>query len=411
MLVFYFFAAIVIWLGILSFRDGIRFFHYVRSELERPPPEFTPFASIIAPCRGIDQGLHENLTALFQQDYSHYEVIFVTDSRDDPSLTVINDVVTSAGDSNHTSARIVIAGKTTDSGQKVHNLRVAVTEIDSRCEVLVFVDTDARPDRGWLRSLVAPLRNGLVGAATGYRWFVPVKGGLASHLRSVWNASIASALGANVEKNFCWGGSTAIRRQTFEKLNIRNLWQGTVSDDFTMTRALKAAKMPIHFVPRCLTPSFEDCALRELFEFTTRQLKITRTYAAHLWKAVLTGSLLFSLVFFGGMVFIVVRLASGLSIVVPTILLLIICILGTAKSHVRMRAVQMPLASYRQELRRTWPAHLLLWPVTSVLYLYNALAAAFSRRIEWRGITYELKSPTEAVIIRETDSVCTYNAE
>jgi hypothetical protein len=44
-------------------------------------------------------------------------------------------------------------------------------------------------------------------------------------------------------------------------------------------------------------------------------------------------------------------------------------------------------------------AHVLLWPIISLLYLYNALAAAFSRRIKWRGITYELKSPTEAVII------------
>ncbi len=47
------------------------------------------------------------------------------------------------------------------------------------------------------------------------------------------------------------------------------------------------------------------------------------------------------------------------------------------------------------------PAHLLLWPLASALYLFNAVVAAFSRRIEWRGITYELKSPTEAVIIRK----------
>ncbi len=403
MLVFYFFSAIVIWLGILSVRDGIRFFDYVRSELERPLPEFTPFTSIIAPCRGLDQGLRENLAALFRQDYPGYEVIFVTDSADDPSLSIVSEVIKTMGDSNQIPTRVVIAGNATDSGQKVHNLRIAVGEIDSRSEALVFVDTDARPDRGWLRSLVAPLHDELVGAATGYRWFIPVKGGLASHLCSVWNASIASALGANVEKNFCWGGSTAIRRQTFERLNIRSLWQGTVSDDFTMTRALKAANMPIQFVPRCLTPSFEYCTVRELFEFTTRQLKITRAYAAYLWKPVLAGSLLFSLVFFGGIVLIVVRLASGLPIIIPTIVLLIICILGAAKSYVRMRAVQMALASYRQELRRTRAAHLLLWPITSVLYLYNALAAAFSRRIEWRGISYELKTPTEAVIIRDTD--------
>jgi hypothetical protein len=44
-------------------------------------------------------------------------------------------------------------------------------------------------------------------------------------------------------------------------------------------------------------------------------------------------------------------------------------------------------------------AQVTLWPLASVLYLYNGLAAAVSRRITWRGITYELKSPTETVIL------------
>ena len=50
-------------------------------------------------------------------------------------------------------------------------------------------------------------------------------------------------------------------------------------------------------------------------------------------------------------------------------------------------------------LRRDLLAHIFLWPVASLLYLYNAVVAGFSRRIKWRGITYELKSPREAVII------------
>ena len=399
MLVFYILAIIVIWLGILSVRDGIRFANYVRAQCNQPLSDFTPFASVIAPCRGIDQGLHQNLFALFHQDYPQYELIFVTDSDDDPSLNVVKEVIDSQS-SKRISTRIIIAGQATDSGQKVHNLRIAVPQSDPRSEVLVFVDTDARPHSEWLRSLISPLHDEKIGAATGYRWFLPVHRGLASHLRSVWNASIASALGQNVNKNFCWGGSTAIRRSTFEKLNIRNLWQGTVSDDFTMTRALQAAKMPIHFVPCCLIPSLDDCSMRELFEFTTRQLKITRAYASHLWKAVLVGSLLFCVVFFGGVVLLTLRFANGLPI---GFVLLTIFILGAAKAHLRMRAISIPLSNFRRELGRTWPAHLLLWPITSALYLYNAIAAAFSRRIEWRGITYELKTPTEAVIIRGTD--------
>lgn len=407
MLVFYFFAAIVIWLGVLSVRGGKRFAEYLRLDTSRPLPDFTPFVSVIAPTRGLDQGLHENLTALFHLEYPNYEIIFVTDEASDPSLTVIEDVkrsVTSTpgrSHENNISTRIVIAGAAVDSGQKVHNLRVAVGEIDSRSEVLVFVDADARPQVHWLRSLVAPLHDQRVGAATGYRWFIPLHGGLASHLCSVWNSSIVSALGESDDKNFCWGGSTAVRRATFERLNIKERWRGTVSDDFALTNALKEDHLPIHFVPACLTASLEDCTFRELFEFTTRQVKITRVYASHLWKAALIGSLLFVLVFFGGIVLVVTRAFLGLSFWVPLVLLCLICVLGALKAYVRLRAVQLPLAKYSRELSRTLPAHLLLWPITSALFLYNCVAAMFSRRIEWRGIRYELKSPTEAVIIRE----------
>ncbi|MBA2524982.1 MAG: glycosyltransferase family 2 protein [Pyrinomonadaceae bacterium] len=409
MLAFYLLTAVVIWLGVLSVRSGIRFAEYVRLETARPLPDFTPLVSVIVPTRGLDKGLHENLTALFQQEYPDYEIIFVTDEESDPSLSVIEEVkrsVASATGRSHEkniSSRVVIAGAAVDSGQKVHNLRAAVGKIDSRSEVLAFVDADARPQIHWLRSLVAPLDDQHIGAATGYRWFIPLHGGLASHLCSVWNASIASALGESDDKNFCWGGSTAIRLETFERLNIRERWRGTVSDDFALTKALKEAHLPIRFVPACLTASLEDCTFRELIEFTTRQLKITRVYASHLWKAAFIGSLLFVLVFFGGIALVSTRALLGLSIWLPLLLLCLIFVLGVLKGYIRLRAVQLPLAKYSGELSRTLPAHLLLWPITSALFLYNAIAAMFSRRIEWRGIRYELKSPTEAVIIRGTD--------
>lgn len=398
MFLFYLFAAIVIWLGILSLRSGLSFIAYLRRETEVALPDFTPFASVIAPNRGSDQGLRENIAALFEQDYPAYEIIFVTDRAGDPSIPLVKEIA-SESEMGRVSARVVIAGDATDSGQKVHNLRTAVLEVDPRCEVLVFVDTDARPAAAWLKLLVAPLQDENVGATTGYRWFVPLNGGLASHLRSVWNASIASSLGGRADKNFCWGGSSAIRRSTFDTLQIRDRWRGTVSDDFTMTRVLQEAKLPIHFIPSCLMASLDDCSARELFEFTNRQLKITRIYAPHLWKPVLIGSLLFCAVFFGGLALVIVRAVERLSYVLPLVMLLLIYALGTAKSYIRLKAVTIPLQSYHKHLRKSLPAHLLLWPISSALYLNNALTAAFSRRIKWRGITYELKSATEAVII------------
>ena len=399
LLLFYFLAAISIWLGFVSLRGGVRFARYLQAELAKNTPEFTPFVSVFVPCRGLDIGLSENITAIFNQDYPVFEIVFVTDSRDDPALQIIDEARRSFESEAGPTMQVVISGPAVDSGQKVHNLRAAVSEADPKSEAFVFVDTDARPGPDWLASLVAPLQDPATGAATGYRWFVPVKGGLASHLRSVWNSSIASALGAAEKKNFCWGGSTAIRRETFERIKVTEHWRGTVSDDFAMTAALNAAGLPIKFVPQCLTPSFEDCTLHELFEFTNRQMKITRAYAAHLWKGVLTGSALFALTFVGGLALVTTRALMGLSFATPLFLLAVIFVMGAMKAHLRLAAVRLAIPDARLRSLGTTLAHLTMWPLASLLYLYNSLAAAVSRRILWRGITYELKSASETVIV------------
>jgi cellulose synthase/poly-beta-1,6-N-acetylglucosamine synthase-like glycosyltransferase len=386
---YYFLAAIACWVGIKSLLGGVRYAAYVRWEMSRALPEFQPFVSVIAPTRGFEPEFVDNIKPLLAQTYPNYEILFVFDNPQDLSLPLVRDF----------GAKTVISGPAKGTGQKVHNLIAAVEEIDPRCEVIVFVDTDARPGTHWLRHLVAPLADQTLGASTGYRWFIPERGGFASRLRGVWNASVASALGADTTKNFCWGGSTAIRRATFERLRVVDHWRGTVSDDFTITRVLKEAKLPIHFTPHCLVPSVGDCGWRELLEFTTRQIKITRVYAPHLWLPLLLGSSLFAIAFFGGIVLLITRILLGHSFAVTLSFLLVIFGLGAAKGFIRWRAVSLPLAQYRAALHRDLAAHIFLWPFASLLYLYNAIVAGFSRRITWRGITYELKSPGEAVII------------
>lgn len=396
---FYFLAVISIYLGLASLRRGVRFVRYLQNELAKGLVDYTPFATVFVPCRGVDAGLKENVLSLFAQNYPAYEIIFVSDSADDPAFAVIEEARHSFKKQTGPVISTIVAGAATDSGQKVHNLRAALRAAHPAGEVLVFADTDARPQKFWLRALVGPLQDESIGATTGYRWFVAANAGFASHLLSVWNAAIASALGKWGDKNFCWGGSTAIRRQTFEKLKIADRWRGTVSDDFTITQVLQKAGLPIKFVPHCLTPSFHRSMWTELVEFTTRQLKITRVYAPHLWKSVLLGSLIFVLTFFGGTVLVAVRISLGLSFLTPLMLLLLIFAMGAVKSHLRLRAVGLVIADERMRTRPTTLAHIFLWPIASLVFLINAFAAAASRRIEWRGITYELKSPTETVIL------------
>jgi hypothetical protein len=115
---------------------------------------------------------------------------------------------------------------------------------------------------------------------------------------------------------------------------------------------------------------------------------------------------LFCGVFFGGLALVIIRGILGQPYVVPLVMILIIYVLGAAKAFIRLRSVALALTHYPNDLRRSLPAHLLLWPIASALFLLNAVVAGFSRRIAWRGITYDLKSPTEAVIIsRKSDTL------
>ena len=396
MFVYYLFSAILIFFSYKSVRGGIDYLNYFIAEFAKPTSNYTPFCSIIVPCRGLDEGLEENLSMLFRQNFPQYEVLFAVDDAQDNSVSVIEKV----SRQNAQITKLVVAGKAKDESQKVHNLREAVLKVSDQSQVFVFVDSDARPGENWLRNLIAPLQSENIGCATGYRWFISKKNTFSSQMRSVWNASIASALGANTTSNFCWGGSMAIRRDVFDKLDMREKWRGTLSDDFAVTRTMKAANLPIYFVPNCLTASVEDCTWRELLEFTTRQMKITRVYAPHLWKASFLGSFLFNSVFVWGIFIIAFYSINTFAFWVAVASLSLVSAFSIGKAWLRLNAVKLVLKNYEKELSKQFWTQNTLWILSPALFFYNAFRALLSRKIVWRGIGYELKSPDKTIIIQ-----------
>ena len=67
-------------------------------------------------------------------------------------------------------------------------------------------------------------------------------------------------------------------RETFERLNILHEWRGSVSDDYSITNAAHRSGTKIVFVPECLIPTHGESTWKDLLEFTTRQIVITRVY-------------------------------------------------------------------------------------------------------------------------------------
>jgi cellulose synthase/poly-beta-1,6-N-acetylglucosamine synthase-like glycosyltransferase len=375
--------------GLISLLLGFRHLAAVRRLMSNPSPDFAPKVSVIAPCKGLDRRIEENLGALFDQDYPDYEIIFAVASADDPARKVIERAIS---ENRLRPARLVIAGASRGRSEKVNNLLAALDHVSPDSEAFVFVDSDVRVWSGWLRALVAPLADPRVGAATGYRWHLPEHGGFFSAMLSAWNGSVATTLGDD-RRNFAWGGSTAILRRTFDCARIRDRWRGAASDDYALTQAVRSAGLSIRFVPSCLLVSRQDASLAELLEFTTRQVIITRIYHPKLWRLGMIWHSLFSAVFFGGLACL--PWLSGLALT----LLAAIYLLGSAKGALRLDAARRMIPKARDEIARTWWAFCLLWPIVSLIFAYNFLRSITTRRIIWRGVAYELRSPSETEVI------------
>jgi ceramide glucosyltransferase len=396
-IVFLMFAAVLVWFSFKSFIGGLRYLQFFRRELAKPLSPWTPFATVVCPCRGVDPGMEENLRALLQQEYPEYEIIFVVDDEDDPAAALIKQF---ADDNAGPMCRTAVAPRATHCAQKLENLREAVSHAEARSEIFVFVDSDTRVSKAWLQHLVAAVEPEKVGAASGYRWIISESPTFASEMCSVWNASIASALGPNARSNFCWGGSTAIRRNVFEGLQIRDKWASALSDDFVVTRAVLDAGLEIVHVPQALTATIETYTLRQLIEFTTRQMKITRVYMPHLWLMSFFGSMVFCGVMLAALLIVLLTRQNVFAVWAALVTLALVTILSTGKSWLRLQAVRLAMPQYEAELRRQSFTQNTLWLLSPLLFLYNSIAALFSRTIVWRGTKYKLKSPGETVIIR-----------
>ena len=125
-------------------------------------------------------------------------------------------------------------------------------------------------------------------------------------LRSVWDAVALSRLGPG-DCSFAWGGAMAIRRETFHDLDIREHWKDTVSDDYSLTAAVHAAKLTIAFAPGAMVPCFERISAGQALAWMRRQMTITRVYNARLWWLALVGHVLYC----GGMAASVVASLLG----------------------------------------------------------------------------------------------------
>ena len=392
---FYFLAFLQICLGVYLIWQAVQWLGYVRRRLHTDSGFYAPRVAVLCPCKGIEPGLERNLLSLTEFVRQNYEIFFILASDADPARGMVERVTASS----RVKAHVIIAGSPSSSGEKVNSLRVAVEQLSPEFEVFVFTDSDGRPGKSWLHNLVAPLGDARIGATTTMRWLIPNRGNLPTALLAAWNAPMVTML-SEKGTNFCWGGGTAIRRSIFEQSGVMDEWRNSVSDDYSLTRALKRNNRSIVFMPECLTSSYVETDFRGLLEFTNRQILITRVYADKVWGPAAFTHLLYCTTLLLGATLIVSDFIEQRPAFHIAMLTFLPVLLSSIRSSIRLIGVTECLPAARSQIMGQAWIYIVLTLLVPFLYIVNFVNSLVTRKIRWRGMVYELIGPEQTRILK-----------
>jgi hypothetical protein len=365
-------------------------------------PSSTPPVAVIVPIKGETDATEAFLRAIRHQDYSDYRIIAAVESEDDPAFRLLQRHAIIAG----VPIEICVAGLAQRSGQKVHNLLAALGRLLPGDALVCFTDADTLPQQQWLSRLVSAMVDGHCEAVTGYRWMLPSDGALSSAVVAAANASIVTLLRVPYFTNACWGGTTLLSQATLERIAIRKYWDGAVSDDLQMTRALREHGILIFSPRQSLLPSPIAMDWREAFIFGRRQYRIVLTHSPALWllAAFITALPVLSL----GLALVLLLQGSRLAFIVLALSLL----LGEMRTRCRQRILHAMWGKQQgAALAGIWSVDRWLRPVWWGFHALCVFSAVGSRRVSWAGIDYVIRSPQNVEVIRGVVGKSTLNEQ
>ena len=374
----------------------INSFRYARRERNTERPDYTPKAAIIAPHYGWDNQTAENVKRLLNQNYAGaYEVFFVTHAKGesgyDESYPHLREIA-----EGHPNVHTLLAPNIVDNAlprsQKVQNLMTAIETFSDDIEIIAFVDADATIERDWLKLLVQPLQDKEVGATVGARFYFPHSLNTASLVEAVW-INFQIALQGDHPLAMVWGGSNAIRRDSFEQGRVLQRWANATIEDHNLTHTVRDLKRKVHFVPDCIAVTHtEKRTWRQVMEFTNRQIVMTfRMGLKAQWWGTLLVLLPKALLVLGSIPFTFYADRRFL-------LVLLVPFIEIQSFRIFSRNLPRWLRDM-PKIRETLRATSLVVPIAMLLAGLNAVYALFQNKIVWGGVRYEILSATESRVL------------
>lgn len=334
-------------------------------------------AVLIIPVRGTPVHLGELWRSICAQSYRPARVIFAVESADDPAYAALRAL------SGGPPVEVVIAGVATERGQKIHNTLAALARLAPSDAIVVFADADVAPDADWLARLVRELDPQRMDMASGYRWMVPSDDRWATAFVCVINSSIASAPRDSKWAD-AWGGSMALRRHTLDALQLGRVWERAVSDDLTLSRAVRALGGKVRSPRNALVPAPVSYGWTDAISFGRRQYLFTRTHAPRLWMVAAAATT----IPLAGWAAALPMALTGNRLAIGTIG--IAYALDYARARLRERIPRKLWGS--ESLARVKSLDRWATPVWLTLHAVVIWSTLFGRTIAWGGRTYRIDS-------------------
>lgn len=375
--------------------------HYARKEANNKHFDFHPGCVLIVPCKGLDEAFDENIESFYLQDYQPYHLWFVVQDEQDPAYErLLRLKARYSQRSMAKTVKILISGETTTASQKLHNLLFAYHQIPEDTEMLAFADSDACVGHKWLEDLVYPLLRDKNGATSGYRCFIPKADNPATIALSALNAKVCQFLG-NSRFNLAWGGSMAISVKYFKAFEIDKIWARSLSDDLSLSSAVRRNRCKMVFVPNCMTASYASSSWKSLWEFARRQFIITRIYTPVMWwfafiSSAISGFGVLAAICAG---FILRQYGYG-SASVCWWLAAGLFLFQFSRMVIRQKLIQELLPRYKDAFKQVRKMDMCFFWFWSILLFLIVLSSAFGNTITWRNIRYKLSGPTDIRIIK-----------
>ncbi len=377
-------------------------YRYALGKYKKKRAWYRPKAILIVPCKGIDSDFQKNIASFFNQNYENYSLWFVVAEESDPAYTELLRLKAElAKNSKASDVQVFVAEQGRACSQKIHNLLYCCKKIGADIEVLAFADSDICIHDNWLSHLVYPLRQTQNGAATGYRWYVPERNNLATLALSALNAKVAQLFG-KAFFNQMWGGSMAVTTEVFRKLNIEKIWENALSDDLSLSIAVKKVGLKVAFVPACFVATYESTTWPKLFEFTRRQFLITRVNAPLIWWFGLFSGFYSVLGLWGSAAAAIYAANIGAADFHLWAAVSVVFFAGQLiRAVLRQRMISKLLREDLQRMKSAMIADILGFWLWSLLLLFFIVSSAFGRTIQWRGIKYKLLGPDKIIVLDE----------